>query len=396
MRTDSPLKYAGAAATVGAAAFLIAYESESAVVSSMCEVFERGGVPDWEKEFFADLAPGVVPRQALQDTLQALLYPDSTLASKSYAVVVGASGTGKSTAVRLAVRAVGSSRAKGAVYYLAPTGITSFSTGLMHALHYREPFSLLSPLRRLVIGEPKDSPDLQSPMPQPVASWRVLAPVLKAAAARFRARHGRPAVLVLDAMDLVAKEDPKFFTEVQNFAKEYADKGTLRVVLVFSDGRALPLLQGNSARTRAVMPLEVGDISDKEALTFLKALEVDAVRAEALVREVAGGRFSLLLEHAPAAQDVGAIVSMLHNRTDEVLTMARVLPTGQLFRVLLEKGSISSAVALRLLEQEKITLLLQSNILVAHPDGKYTFHSRHVESFIARACAEASITEVTK
>ena len=386
---DSPLKFAGAAATALAAVYFYTHESEEAVIEGMCSTFERGGMPAWDRMFLGDLAPGRVPRSALQAELLALLSPLGEPDAFRFAAVVGASGTGKSTAVRKAVRAAGSPGAKGAVYFLAPTGITSFSTDLMRALGYREPFSLLSPFRHLVFKDAKETFGPQSALPQPVASWRALAPLLQRAAERFALRHGRPAVLVLDAMDLVAKKDAIFFLEVQDFAKDCADKGILRIVLVLSDGRALALLQSSSALTRATEPCEVGDIGDGEAVAYLEGLGVATERAKALVEEVAGGRFPLLQAHGKSARPIEDIVQQLHNGTKEALKAVHVAPIDPLLKLLLEQGSVRSGDALDLLAEDKVTALLGRNILAAHPDGTYTFHSRHVASFVAAREAAA-------
>ena len=56
---------------------------------------------------------------------------------------------------------------------------------------------------------------------------------------------------------------------------------------------------------------------------------------------------------------------------------------------LVAKKSVPDAVARKLMEQEKISALLGLNILAAHPDGTYTFHSRHVESFFVGEVAKA-------
>jgi hypothetical protein len=411
---ESPLALAGAAGTLLALAYFYTNESEDAIVSRMCGVFESGGPPLWDSEYSDDLDPGCVSRPALQEKLLALLSPSSSQASKRYAVVVGASGTGKSTAVRLAVRGAGGAspqidaagntgagvkgkdptldkdevKVKGAVYFLAPTGTSSFSTDLMRALRCTEPFSLFSPFRKLVSTDAaKDPSGLQVSLPQPMASWRTLSPMLLAAAARFKSRHGRPAVLVLDAMDLIAKDAPPFFTEVQNFAKECADKGTLRIVFVFSDGRALPLLQSNSARTRAIKPFEVGDISDEDAVAYLKGLGVEVGRSEALVKEVAGGRFSLLQEHAFAEEPFEDTVQQLYGKSAADLWDAGVESTCPLFSALLTQKSIPMAAAKKLMAGDKIFTLLGLNILSVHPNGTYSFHSRHVESFVAKEAA---------
>lgn len=380
-------------------AYFYTFEREDVVIDNICSVFERGGAPGWDRDFEVDLDPVArVPRPALQAQLLALFSPElSSPAMKRYAVVVGACGTGKSSALRLAVRAQGEIKSidslptsggftpqrnwfygppvkKGVVYFLAPTGITSFSTDLMRALECQEPFRLFPPSGQ------------QGPLPQPVASWRVLAPLLQAAATRFKSRHGRPAVLVLDAMDLVAKHDPLFLAEVQDFAKVCADKGTLRIVFVMGEGLALPLLQSNHAFFRATRPFEIGDISDAEAVKFLEGQRVEVGRARELVREATGGRFPLLYLYADSTMAVKDIVDELHRGTREVLKEIRIAPGHPLFRALLEKKKVSLEAAVDILGYEKISTLLKQDILAAHPDRTYSFYSRHVESFFAGKC----------
>jgi hypothetical protein len=398
----------GAAAVLGAFAYFYTVESEDAIITNMCGVFERGGAPGWDTDFEVDLDANFVPRPALHAQLLALLRPllgDAEL--KRYAVVVGASGTGKSTAIRLAVRAddklgnppegpfaalrsMVQPKTHGSVYFLAPTGIASFSKSLMRVLAYREPFSLLSPFRSLVSKEAWDPDASLGSLYQPMASWLTLAPMLQAAAKRFKVRHGRPAVLVLDAMDLVANKDPLFFSEVQDFAKDCADKGILRIVLVFSDGRALPLLESNSAHSRSMKPFEIGDISDAEAVKFLEGYSTEGGRARELVREVTGGRFPLLQHYANSPMEVEDIVNELHGKSASALCKARVESTCPLFLALVAKKSVPDAVARKLMEPEKISALLGLNILATHPDGTYTFHSRHVESFFVGEVERAS------
>ena len=181
-----------------------------------------------------------IQRTELHEDLTQLLRPDK---KAQYAVVVGAAGTGKSTAVRRAVRSL--NEPKGAVYFLPPTLLTSFASELARVLGYYRPVRWADRVVRLVTGETEEvqAPPLAA---EPQATWSVLEPCLVNAAARYRAKHGKPAALVLDGMDLVAKKDPGFFLKVQDFAKKCADAGILSVVLVFSDGRALPLLESSA------------------------------------------------------------------------------------------------------------------------------------------------------
>lgn len=380
-------------------AYFYTFEREDVVIDNMCGVFERGGAPGWEREFEVDLGAVGAPRPALQAQLLSLF--SSNLGLRSYAVVVGACGTGKSTAVRLAVRAQGETInsdspsttgdiftplmnwfkrrvygppvKQGLVYFLAPTGITSFSTDLMRALECQEPFSLR--------GVPRCS------LPQPEASWSILSPLLQAAALRFTLRHGRPAVLILDAMDLVAKHDPNFFLELQDFAKECADRGTLRVVFVFQDGPALPLLEGSSAFSRADELFEIGDISDTDAVAYLEGYGVALDRAVALVKQVTGGRLILLERYRVCDESIEATVKQLHDQCDATLMRAGVSPTCPLFQALATNKSMSYFGALKLLDSKKISALLALNILAPHPgNDTYTFYSRHVENFVAGRC----------
>ena len=96
-----------AAGLVAAHIFL----GEAAVVGRMAAAFEAGGARAWwwgtpargVDAFRAKDANARVPRPDLVASLTALLRPDS---ADTYALVVGVSGTGKSTAVRAAVRAL--------------------------------------------------------------------------------------------------------------------------------------------------------------------------------------------------------------------------------------------------------------------------------------------------
>ncbi len=119
---------------------------------------------------------------------------------------------------------------------------------------------------------------------------------MKKTARAYKAKHQRPLVLVIDAADRVAQYDPKFFFVLQDFAKDCADKGILRVVFVSPEGVALPVLESSSAWSRALSPIEEGEISDEDAVKYLESEGVihdDAVDA---VKNITGGRFSLLTD----------------------------------------------------------------------------------------------------
>ena len=139
---------------------------------------------------------------------------------------------------------------------------------------------------------------------------------------RFHAKHKRPAVLVIDAADdLVAKEDSHFFLQLQDFAKVWADMGTLRVVFVSSEGVVLQLTSASSAWSRALPPYEVQDIDDALAADYLVDRGMARPVAEETVRTVAGGRVALLLKVASAAavKPLAAIRNELDVKTESTL-----------------------------------------------------------------------------
>jgi hypothetical protein len=108
--------YKGAAFLVGSSMFywLVNVRGPIATTDAMVSTFEAGGMPDWHDHYSKDLLASV-RRPQLEEDLHKLLHPDT---SSKYAVVIGGTGTGKSTAVRLAMRSLPDP--KGCVYFLTP------------------------------------------------------------------------------------------------------------------------------------------------------------------------------------------------------------------------------------------------------------------------------------
>jgi hypothetical protein len=357
---------------------------EAAVVARVATAFEDGGARagffspslPWDDEFRDNDARVRVPRHALAADLAALLRPAATA---QYALVVGESGTGKSTAVRDVIRALPTP--KGAIYFTAPELVESFSSELARAVGCVPRFNSLASVLSRRRGQ----------VPQGAAAWPELRRALKAAAASFRARYARPAVLVIDAADLVAKKDPAFFRDLQDFAKGCADAGSLRVVFVSSEGAALPLMRASSAWSRALPPYEVPDIDDALAIDYLVERGMSRAAAEEAVHTVTGGRFSLLLHvaSAAAARPVAAVRHELDIATDSALQDLGLAPTHALFRALVTVGRVAANAARAHAPASVLDALLRANIVALHADGTFTAHSRHVEGFLRRGLAAA-------
>ena len=195
-------------------------------------------------------------------------------------------------------------------------------------------------------------------------------------------------MLVIDAADYVAKKDPAFFRDLQDFAKASADAGALRVVFVSSEGVALPLMRASSAWSRALKPpYEVQDIDDAAAVAYLVSRRVAPPVAEEVVRTVTGGRFALLLDAAGAMPllSVAAMRTELDVATNATLIKLGLVPTHAFFAELVAAGRVMSDAALTQLPAAALAALLADNVIALHTDGAYTVHSRHVEAFLRRA-----------
>ena len=63
----------------------------------------------------------------------------------------------------------------------------------------------------------------------------------------FRKQNGFMPTFFIDGIDLVAKSDENVFRKIVNEAKCLANAGSLRIVLVSSEGTIMPLLQNVSS-----------------------------------------------------------------------------------------------------------------------------------------------------
>ena len=392
LRSRARVLAGSAALAAGGLFYLWSTEREAAVVADMCGVFEAGGVAGWDAGFTND-ARASVERPGVEADLASILRPSVV---DKYAVIVGPSGTGKSTSVRKVIRALiaegaGAGTGAGVVYCATTELITDFSRNLGESVRFREPVDFVDSFYRLFTRETKEKASAPLQMYEPRATWSPLAKLLKKSAILYKVKHGKAPTLVLDAMDLVAKEDTKFFAQVQDFAKACADGGIMRVVFIFSDGDALPLLLSSSAESRCDTDqvYEVGDISDDDAVKFVVSrYGKDKQLAKELVETITGGRFTLLQNYGKTTKPLDAIREVLDNKTGANMLRANVSPTHPLFKALVSKP-VKTKLAHEILPEAKVAALLRLNILAVHPDGSYTFNNHHVEAYVKKELAKA-------
>jgi hypothetical protein len=361
----------------------------SAVANDVLRTFESGGQLGWSLGFKEDLEAGI-KRPIVENTLEQLFFGKGRAA---YILIVGEHGTGKSTIVRRVIRE--RKGVNGAIYVNVPTNLTKFGDVVSEAVAYSADFvELVAGVRRRINATTKEE---REPLPseEPMATWNSVSDSIKAASIKFHEKHGRPAVLIFDSSERIAKASPAFLAELQEFAKDMTDSGILRVVFVSSDGSVLAQLRGRSAWSRALKPpFEVGDISDADAVEFLKGKGVEEEQATEAVRDITGGRFALLTDYLSAYKSVGNKVALREfwNSIEEQLSeRVKLPPDHAFFRKMVEQGCVDSATARSLVSEETRKALLSGNIVAAHyaRTQALTFHSRYVETFFKRVFAES-------
>ncbi|CAG8714162.1 9854_t:CDS:2, partial [Ambispora leptoticha] len=199
-------------------------------------------------------------------------------------------------------------------------------------------------------------------------------------------KYKRPIVLILDQVDRIAKEDPKFLRILQDFAKDCADKGTLVIVFIASEGLVPQIMRSRSAWSQASTPFEVGDISDEEAVKFLQDSGIDKKKAEDAVKYLTGERF-ILLEEVQLLNRVNP-KNLVEKFKEQMFTqIKRDLDTVELpanhefFIKLIEVDHIDIRKAKTIIPLNMIHKLVEANILKEHQDYTVSFHSRYIDTY---------------
>jgi len=154
-------------------------------------------------------------------------------------------------------------------------------------------------------------------------------------------------------------------------------------VFITSDGSALQQLMSRSSWSRAKKPpFEVGEISDEDAIDYLKKRGIDQDLAEKVVKNITGGLFVMMNDYVSNHQEgmpYEAILQIMNKNTNKDMLVLQISENHTFFKRLIANSSIGTDEAITLgMPIEKLELLLKKNILAAHSNLTYTFHDRHV------------------
>ncbi|KYQ88844.1 hypothetical protein DLAC_10646 [Tieghemostelium lacteum] len=230
-----------------------------------------------------------VKRPDINKQLNYILTPEAN--SKSYHLIVGENGTGKTTALIQACNEVNGA-VGGIVYVSVPETVDEFGKLLGDSFNFdfNEDATPKGYVNRFFVPSPPRSYSSHG-------CFRRVKPFIEEAATRYKQQYNRPPVLVIDNINWLALKDSEMLEVLQDFAKNHADKSDLTVVFVSSDGNGPRYLRDRSSFSRCEKPImEIGDISENDAIAFLTDDGVDPDIASIIVKEITGGRFQLLNE----------------------------------------------------------------------------------------------------
>jgi len=228
------------------------------------ETVEKGTQPE------IDVLDELVPRPLVVERLKKILQPHKN--QSFYHVVCGEHGTGKTTLTRIASREVG----QGVIYVDPPSDVEDFGKAFGKALNFvfEEQISFTKQLMRKILGDTNNK--FEDP------KWKRALEAFKRASEVYKAKHGKPPVIVYDNVSLLANKNPEILDILQDDAKYNADDRKYIAVFVSSEGRVPQRMQSRSAWSRAHKPvMEIGDLSEKESKDYLiKRCTIEKKRRE--------------------------------------------------------------------------------------------------------------------
>ena len=226
----------------------------------------------------------------------------------------------------------------------------------------------------------------------------------------FKKKYGYSPCLVLDGVDLIAKEDPNIFVYLIDRAKYLSNSKVMHIVLVSSEGSVLPHLNSTSSKTRIMYVDEIMDISENQAKAFLMTKMSEDVAQK--VVSVTGGRVIHLIQAlAIYSQEKDRvdrrclpdiIESALMSRCNqssliEIMKQPTCAMEIKIIKHLAAQGitsqvggggaAIPSLVEVHGMQKKDIVAkavehLLSINVLRYKKDGRVAFHSRLVEKYV--------------
>ncbi|CAI2195112.1 2983_t:CDS:2 [Funneliformis geosporum] len=192
----------------------------------------------------------------------------------------------------------------------------------------------------------------------------------------------------------MGQKNVEMMEDLQDLAKLYADQSSCVVVFVSSEGTVPRMMMQRSSWSRAdQQPIFIGDLTDEEALTYLRKLNIEEKDANQLI-ELLGGRIKDLKTYGYWIQEGKTL--------KEVRKMVFYSVENDFHQAQIMKGEVNHAIGNVIVEElvknEKIEYsefielvnnkeiadkLIQANVFSYNPENNFvTFQSRAKEIFV--------------
>ncbi|CAG8680093.1 7524_t:CDS:2, partial [Ambispora leptoticha] len=324
----------------------------------------------------------LVSRPLVVDHLKKIFQPYRN--QSFYHMVCGEHGSGKTTLTRIASSEVG----HGVIYVDVPANFNELGEAFGKAINFafEEQISFTRQLMRKISGETNNKPK--------TSEWERALKAFKRASAVYKAKNGRPPVIVYDNISRLVHKNSEILDILQDDAKDNADDRKYIAVFVSSEGSVPRRMESRSAWSRADKPvMEIGDLSEKESIDYLiNKRKINSVEAKKLY-ELVGGRIVDLKSVAGkflAGQSFEVIKQQVFGTVYDNLETAGMNPGQQnheaakiIIRTLLNSNDMLHISMLREMTKVEPSKLLEGNVFAYHPENKaVTFQSRSIECYI--------------
>ncbi|RHZ49943.1 hypothetical protein Glove_508g5 [Diversispora epigaea] len=219
-----------------------------------------------------------VPRPQISATLNRIFQPDED--HSNYYVICGESGSGKTTLTTVEATNIG----KGVIYVDIPPDFENLGKAFGKAINlsFFEDTSVVSLLMRKYFNVTNNTSIS-------LLQWKRVMEIFRDASVVYKAKHGKPLVIVYDNINRLVKENPKVLDILQDDAKDGADGMKYVAVFITSEGSVLRRMQLRSSWSRAEDPIKIGNLTKEESLDYLiKKCNIDATKAKKLYNLIGG------------------------------------------------------------------------------------------------------------
>eukprot|EP00386_Alphamonas_edax_P006327 GDKI01020514.1.p1 GENE.GDKI01020514.1~~GDKI01020514.1.p1 ORF type:complete len:442 (-),score=34.43 GDKI01020514.1:74-1399(-) len=358
---------------------IVLWLGELCVVSSYTQAFEKGAFSS-----IGSPPTTIVPRPELHHELSVLLRPTTV---RTYRVVVGASGVGKSTAIHTAASHYEPNSINGVVYFdvQKDDDIKSVLPIALNDLLARQSwFQSIVQFVARSLGFWLNKEQRLLP-----CTWDIMKKRLTATAEYFKSKNNRPMTLILDGIENVFAADKKFLDDLQGFAKDTANKHILQVVFVSSDFAILHYMRNRQSQWSRGNFFEVPELTHGQAVDYLtrtlRLTSADALdQASTVVREFTGGVLARLgrIDNVPTWFAQAKEIADADSRLAASLLETLLRPGHQIFSRMLDSPgnrlTIQQLVAI-VRDSSVLDALVQKHIIAPHANEVYSFAAPYIK-----------------